>query len=242
MAPSLDSIVKRLTQLEKAQGLTTKLAVQTDLDVQRERVRNQVVFHLRGDLLSKMEELYKEPGLDGALKLVASRGDETQELFRNKAFAVVLETLKERCQAAHEAGKAHVACEAVTGLFALDCNALLAGFHLHGAEPQDQNDGSSVWHGTLDFRYSLDGAKAAQAFHFDLQPFSYGDLTYHAGRPKPASWLGLHRLLLKGSVAVAAELCGCSTLSCSAVRRSFPSPQQPEWGSLGQEKSFAHVL
>ena len=86
MAPSLDSIVKRLMQLEKAQGLTTKLAVQTDLDVQRERVRNQVVFHLRGDLLGKMEELYKEPGLDGALKLVASRGDETKELFRNQGF------------------------------------------------------------------------------------------------------------------------------------------------------------
>ena len=53
MAPSAPT-------LEKAHGLTTKLAVQADLDVQRERLRHQVFFHLRGDLLSKMEELFKD--------------------------------------------------------------------------------------------------------------------------------------------------------------------------------------
>ena len=128
-----------------------------------ERLRHQVVLRVQ------------ESGLDGALKLV--RSEETKDLFRNKAFVVVLEALKVRCQMATEA-------EAVTGLFGLETNVLLAGFHLHGAEPQD--DGSDrVWRGAMDFRYSLDGSKAAQAFHFDLQPFSYGDLTFHAGRPKP---------------------------------------------------------
>ena len=60
MAPSLEALAKLLSQLEKAHDLTSKLAVQTDLDVQRERLRRQVVFHLRGDLLCKMEEIYKE--------------------------------------------------------------------------------------------------------------------------------------------------------------------------------------
>ena len=41
-------------------------------------------------------------GLDGALKLVAARGEETKELFRNKALAIVLSSLKERTQTASE--------------------------------------------------------------------------------------------------------------------------------------------
>ena len=61
---------------------------------------------------------------------------------------------------------------------------LLQGFHLHGTAPQG-DDSDRVWHGTMDFRYSHDGSTAAQAFHFDLQPFNYGDFTFHAGRPKP---------------------------------------------------------
>ncbi|CAE7647343.1 CFDP2, partial [Symbiodinium pilosum] len=43
MAPTLDALAKRVLQLEKAHELTAKLAVQTDLDVQRERLRHQVV-------------------------------------------------------------------------------------------------------------------------------------------------------------------------------------------------------
>ena len=36
----------------------------------------------------------QESGLDGALKQVAGRADEVKELFRTKAFGVVLSTLK----------------------------------------------------------------------------------------------------------------------------------------------------
>ena len=64
------------------------------------------------------------------MKQVASRGDEVKELFRSKDFGVVLSTLKERAQTAMEAGKVRLSCEAVTGLFALEANVLLAGFHL----------------------------------------------------------------------------------------------------------------
>ena len=70
MAPTLESLAKCLSQLEKAHGLTTKLAVQTDLDVLRERLRRQVIFRLRGELLCKMEELYKGTTKPGRLHAV----------------------------------------------------------------------------------------------------------------------------------------------------------------------------
>ena len=59
----------------------------------------------------------------------------------------------------------------------------------------------------MDFRYSHEGCKAAQAFHFNLQPFSYGDLTFHAGRPKPGK-------LARATQAASERYSGRDRLSC----------------------------
>ena len=155
MPTFVDALVKRIAQLEKTHAFTTKLAVQTDLDIQREPLRHQVVFHLRGEvLLSRVEELYKvhqarlASGSEASREHArarpwwcfwqsANRADETLEPFWTKAFNVVLDVFKDRCQVATEAGKARVSLDAVPGLFSLHSTSLLAGFHLHGPAPPD---------------------------------------------------------------------------------------------------------
>ena len=55
-------------------------------------------------------------------------------------------------------------------------------------EPLDDTENMErVWHLSLDFAYTSDGALAMQLFSFDLQPFSYSDLTFHRATPRPGT-------------------------------------------------------
>ena len=62
----------------------------------------------------------------------------------------------------------------------------------HGGQPGSSHDEISypepveeVWRFSLDFTFSAEGTEACQYFQWDLQPFSFGELSFHKANPRP---------------------------------------------------------
>ena len=146
---------KRLEAAEKLLQATSQLALATDKDCRQERARHELIIHLRGAAVDKVHNLFtdhvrakeEQPNQQGAKKFRVASGAEdpttvalAETSARNQAAASTLrvkmwvwlqQELKDRSAAAEEAGRAQLAVQAVSKIFALDGQSVLHSCRFH---------------------------------------------------------------------------------------------------------------
>lgn len=203
---------KRLDAAEKLLQATSQLALATDRDCRQERSRHELIVHLRGEAVEQVQKIFEEHILakdnkDGqqtakktrnsaggadaataALADTAARNLAAAATLRVKIWLWLQQELKARATAAEEAGRAQLAVQAVGKIHAMDGQMVLHSCRFHSKEPLEGTEPlDRVWHFSLDFAYTGDGALAMQLFSYDLQPFSYSDLTFHKATSRPGT-------------------------------------------------------
>ena len=225
MPANLAELEKRLASLEEAHKKTTRLALATDQDVQREKSRHQLILHLYGAAVDPVEALYSNHKQEKENNSKKQRKTDEEEFvsageeecvqaekwaatnvrraalsWKAKLWKWLLDELKKRATAASSAGRAAHAVQATQKLFSMEACIVLHDARFHTKEPipaakeedddddDDDDDGNSkgkAWHCTLDFTYGEQGVQAMQLFAWDLQAFSYGEVTFHQNLPRP---------------------------------------------------------
>ena len=80
-----------------------------------------------------------------------------------------------------------MAVAAASKLHSLDGQIVLHSCRFHSREPLELEAMEKVWHLSLDFTFSGDGVLAMQLLSYDLQPFSYQDVTFHKASSRPGA-------------------------------------------------------
>ena len=170
LAPmAVADLKKRLEAAEKLLQATSQLALATDKDCRQERARHELIIHLRGAAVDQVHTLFvraKEEQPNQAKKSRVASGAEdpttvalAETSARNQAAASTLrvkmwvwlqQELKTCSAAAEEAGRAQLAVQAVSKIFALDGQSVLHSCRFHSKEPLDGTDNMErVWHLSL---------------------------------------------------------------------------------------------
>ena len=200
---------KRLETLERSQQLIAQLALATDRDVRQEKTRHELIVHLRGEAVEEMQRLFDEhvkskeslsndrakksrnsAGDDpaaNALADTAARNSSAAQTLRVKFWGWLMQFLKARASAAEEAGRAQLVVAAAAKLHSYDGQVVLHSCRFHSREPLESEAMEKVWHLSLDFAFSGDGIMALQLLAYDLQPFSYQDVTFHRASSRPGT-------------------------------------------------------
>ena len=195
---SVAELTKRLEALEAAHKKMAILALATDRDLQREKCRHELIVHLRGSMLAEVQTMFEShkanTGSDKRARTVEDQNDDAamaaqRASLRNtqaaaswkvKLWQWLLQVLKSRAGDAEEAGRSRMAVAAVTKIHAMEGSQVVHMMRFHTPEPVEE-----VWRFSLDFTFSAVGAEACQYFQWDLQPFSFGELSFHKANPRP---------------------------------------------------------
>lgn len=195
---SVAELTKRLEALEAAHKKTAILALATDRDLQREKCRHELIVHLRGSMLAEVQTMFEShkatTGSDKRARTVEDQTDDAamaaqRASLRNtqaaaswkvKLWQWLLQVLKSRAGDAEEAGRSRMAVAAATKIHAMEGTQVVHMMRFHTPEPVEE-----VWRFSLDFTFSAVGTEACQYFQWDLQPFSFGELSFHKANPRP---------------------------------------------------------